>query len=533
MKKLFLLTAAILAAMSIQAALVELDLSKAQSFSTAGSSTLSYDQESGELTVNWTVSTGWEVSGIKIPLRSLTGITSLQFEYQGNGSNTSLLHWFIDEQGSYWWDGTNGWLNLASTEWQPASMTPSAPLWCSPSYEFGHSPILSLVFGANPKDPASGSFKIRNVKLVTTGEGGDPVDPEGQSLPLTFNGEILPINTDFSRTMIGQIGAHIGIPEVSGIACSRVTPGYIWMEGDETDEDTNPFIVATDETGQTLGAKVSFDHVYRWDWEDMCGGVYNGKNYLFIGGFGDNNHTDGNYCIIYFEEPAIDPAHPNVSVAAKRIKFEYPDHQKHNCESMMYDNIEQMLYIVTKVYDDVNTVYKLPFRLDYGDTQQTLTRVCDLGVTSDIGEGEYQGKMHRYKGFHLATAADITPDGKYILIKNQNNYVAIYSWVLLWERVGNESISETLKRQPQVIDCYEVEWQGEAIAWRDNFTFYTTSDADPSDEPPIYKYTRLAGEGFEMVNDGAKKNRIICIDNVLYLQTERGLFTLDGKQVCK
>ena len=167
-------------------------------------------------------------------------------------------------------------------------MAPATPLWCEPKYEYGASPILSLIFGANPENPTSGTFKLRNVKLVTSGEGGDPVDPEGQSLPLTYNGDTLPINTEFTRTLNGVISKNIGIPEVSGIACSRVTPGYIWMQSDETDANTNPFIVAVDETGQQLGAKVTFDHVYRWDWEDMCGGVYNGTNYLFIGGFGDN-----------------------------------------------------------------------------------------------------------------------------------------------------------------------------------------------------------------------------------------------------
>ncbi len=513
MKKLFLLSAAIVAAISLSAAVVDIDLSNAQSFSTAGSSSLNYDAESAELTVNWTVSTEWEVSGIKIPLRSLTGITAIQFEYQGDGSAISFLHWLIDEQGSYWWDGENGWLDLSSTEWQSASMTPGTALWCDPTYEYGHAPILSLIFVANPENPTSGMFKVRNVRIVTSGD--DPiVDPEGQSLPLTYNGEVLPINTEFERTMIGQVGANIAIPEVS-----------------ETDANTNPFIVATDETGSVLGARVSFDHVYRWDWEDMCGGVYNGANYLFIGGFGDNNHTDGEYCIIWFEEPAIDPANPNISVNAHRIKFEYPDHQKHNCESMMYDNVEQMLYIVTKVYDNVNTVYSLPFRLDYGDTQQTLTRVCDLGVTSDIGEGEYSGSMHRYKGFHLATAADISPDGKYILIKNHNNYVAIYSWVLYWERVGNESISETLKnRQPQVIDCYEYEWQGEAIAWKDNNTFYTTSDSDIASEPPIYKYTREGYEGITTLSSPTE-NRLEMHHNILYVRTPNGLFSLTGQKI--
>ena len=532
MKKLFLLAAAFCAALSIHAAVTELDLSKAQSFSTGGSSTLNYDAENDELTVNWTVSTDWEVSGIKIPLRSLTGITALQFEYQGDGSEHTLLHWLIDEQGAYWWDGSNGWIDLQSTEWQSASMAPATPLWCEPKYEYGASPILSLIFGANPENPTSGTFKLRNVKLVTSGEGGDPVNPEGQSLPLTYNGDTLPINTEFTRTLNGVISKNIGIPEVSGIACSRVTPGYIWMQSDETDANTNPFIVAVDETGQQLGAKVTFDHVYRWDWEDMCGGVYNGTNYLFIGGFGDNNHTDGEYCIIWFEEPAINPAQPNVSVQAHRIKFAYPDGQKHNCESMMYDNMEQMLYIVTKVYDNVNQVFSLPFRLDYGDTQQTLTYVCDLGVTSDIGEGEYSGAIHRYKGFHLATAADISPDGKYILIKNHNNYVAIYSWVLYWERVGNESISETLKnRQPQVIDCYEYEWQGEAIAWRDNNTFYTTSDSDTASEPPIYKYTRDGHEGFESIRPETAGTQKMIKDGQLIILKNGKVFNALGSEL--
>ena len=531
MKRLFLLAAAFCAALSIHAAVVKLDLSKAQSFSSSGSATLNFSEADSVLTVNWNVASEWEVTGVTIPLRSLTGIVGLQFDFQGDGSDVDFLHYLTDEQGTNWWDA-DGWYNLSSTEWHPASLVPDTTLWQAKTYEFGTSPILSLRFVANPDTVASGTFKLRNVRLITTGEGGDPVDPEGQSLPLTYNGEILPVNTQFTRTMNGVIKKEIGIPEVSGIACSRVTPGYIWMQSDETDENTNPFIVATDETGSVLGAKVSFNKVYRWDWEDMCGGVYNNTNYLFIGGFGDNNHTDGNYCIIYFEEPAIDPANPNISVTANRIKFEYPDHQKHNCESMMYDNIEQMLYIVTKVYDDVNQVYSLPFRLDYGDTQQTLTYVCDLGVTSDIGEGEYQGKIHRYKGFHLATAADITPDGKYILIKNQNNYVGIYSWILYWERVGNESVAQTLKnRQPQVIDCYEVEWQGEAIAWKDNNTFFTTSDADSKDEPPIYKYTREGYEGFESIRTAVTGTQKMMKDGQLLILKNGKVFNALGAEI--
>ena len=248
----------------------------------------------------------------------------------------------------------------------------------------------------------------------------------------------------------------------------------------------------------------------------MCGGVYNGKDYLFIGGFGDNNHTDGEYCIIYFEEPAIDPANPNVSVTAYRIKFAYPDGQKHNCEALMYDNIEQTLYIITKVYYDVCKVYSLPFRLDYGTEQQTLTYVCDLGLKSDIG---FNDEEQQCLGFHLVTAADISPDGKYILIKNHNNIsgYADYSWILYWERKDNESITETLKRQPQVIDCYEHEWQGEAICWLDDNTFYTTSDSDG--EPPIYKYVRAEQPtAISAIEHCSEAVRLELIGNTLFVR---------------
>ena len=524
MKKVFLLAAAICAAVGINAAVIELDLSKASQYATAGSATLNY--ANGELTVNWTVTEAWEVSGIEIPLKSVKGIVGIQYEYAGDGSEHSFLHYLRDLQGYFWWD-PNGWFNLQSTTWQSASVTPSTALWSTPGYEYGLSPMLALCFVANPETPTSGSFKLRNVKIITSGEGGNDSIPDGQSLPLTYNGEILPINTEFERSMTGTLSESLLLPEISGIACSRVTPGYIWMQGDETDRDTNPFIIATDETGSKLAAKVSFNKVYRWDWEDMCGGVYNDTNYLFIGGFGDNNHTDGEYCIIYFKEPAINPQSPEVSVTASRIKFAYPDGQKHNCEALMYDNIEQKLYIITKVYYDVCQVFSLPFSLNYGETQQTLTYVCDLGVTSDIGMNEMN---QRCRGFHLVTAADITPDGKYILIKNHNNIEAIYSWTLYWERTGNESISETLKRQPQVIDCYQYEWQGEAICWLDNNTFYTTSDSDG--EPPIYKYTRQNSQGFFPVNGSdAKQREMVCIDNVLYVRSAEGLYTLDGRKV--
>ncbi len=339
--------------------------------------------------------------------------------------------------------------------------------------------------------------------------------------PFVYYGDTLVKNTDWVRKQCGTLKTKATMKEVSGIACSRVTPGYIWMQSD----DIESYIIATDEAGQNLYMKVKFDKKIRWDWEDMSGGVYEGKNYLFIGAFGDNNETDGNYNIVYFEEPAIDPSNPLITITPSRIKFVYPDGKKHNAEALMYDNREQMIYVITKVYYNVCQVFSLPFRLDYGEEEQTLTYVRDLGVKSDLGSGAKPDH-----GFHLVTAADISPDGKYVLIKNQNNTTANYSWILLWTREGDESIPQTLERTPEPLACYTYEWQGEAMCWLDSTTFYTTSDEDEGD-PPIYKYTKKS-QGIEPVaSEKMSSNSLVLIDHTLYIRTKEGLYSIDGKKM--
>lgn len=315
---------------------------------------------------------------------------------------------------------------------------------------------------------------------------------------LTYNNKAVTWNTEFSRTMLGYVNQNAVLKEISGIACSRVTPGYLWMQSDNYSKN----IVATNDSATERRVLIAFPNKIRNDWEDMCGGVYNGKNYLFIGAFGDNNASKGNYRIIYFEEPAIPNKKKTINITPDTICFQYPNGTKHNAEAMMYDNQEQMIYIISKVYYDVCQVFRLPMSLNYGTELQTLEYVCDLGRKSDIGIGQVKQEdgsfiNKAYKGFQLVTGADISPDGNYVLIKNHNNTAADqdeeYSWTLMWKRQGNESLSETLKRQPEAIGCYEQEWQGEAICWLDSTTFYTVSDDDG--EPPLYKYTRTMQQG--------------------------------------
>ena len=281
---------------------------------------------------------------------------------------------------------------------------------------------------------------------------------------INYDGTKLTYDETFTRTECGTMQSTV-MPETSGMACSRTTPGYLWAHGDENLGDNRKIVAIQPNGTLAMTVKINSGSSTRDDWEDIATGVYEGQNLVFIGAFGDNDlQYKDNYFIYYFEEPAITSGTKTISVNA--IRFGYPDNNAHNTETLMYDNIEQMIYIVDKVKDGICTLYRLPFRTDYGTDLQQLTKVCALGNGSK---------------FHTVTAGDISPDGRWMAIKSKK-------YVLLWERQGNESLSETAQRRPMQIQAYESETQGESLAWLNASTFYTTSD--DKEDVPIYSYTR-------------------------------------------
>lgn len=298
------------------------------------------------------------------------------------------------------------------------------------------------------------------------------------AVAINYNGTSLVLNEDFTRTECGTAYKNV-LKEVSGMACSRTTAGYLWAHGDEnTDEGKS--IIAIRPTGDLVYTVNISGDPGRDDWEDIATGVYNGKNYVFIGAIGDNDLVyKDSYYIYYFEEPTITSGSTTVKV--NYIRFGYPDSKAHNTETLMYDNIEQVFYIADKVEGAPCSLYRLPFNTNYGTAVQKLELVCALG------DG---------KEFNTLTGGDISPDGKWMAIKDRKT-------ILLWERNGNESIAQTAKRQPVQIAAYEEEKQGESLAWKDSNTFYTTSDQKK--DVPIYQYVR-------MINDSAAEITSIMIN---------------------
>ena len=323
---------------------------------------------------------------------------------------------------------------------------------------------------------------------------------------INYDGTNLSLNNDFTRTECGTMNKNV-MPETSGLACSRTTPGYLWAHGDENTDSNRKIVAVTPEGTLAMIVKINSGSIDRDDWEDIATGVYNGKNYIFIGAFGDNDLAfKDSYYIFYFEEPAITSGTQTVTVNA--IRFGYPDNAAHNTETLMYDNIEQVFYIADKVKDGICTLFSLPFRTDYGSSTQTLTKVTELG----------NGKK-----FNNLTGGDITPDGRWMAIKNKK-------YVLLWERQGTESLGVTAQRTPVQIAAYEEEEQGESLAWLDNTTFYTTSDSKKN--TPIYQYTRPnPSQGLEDVTNKSHKTDKVIKDGQILIRRGAKIYTLTGAEI--
>lgn len=331
--------------------------------------------------------------------------------------------------------------------------------------------------------------------------------------PIIFRGDTLNYNTEFKRVKTGMTPSSM--VEISGLACSHVTPNYIWAQSDD-----NYRVIAMTETGRINFNLTLKNKPNRADWEDMCIGNWHGKSTIFVGAFGDNDlRYNDKYYVFYFDEPAIPEEKKDsvISIDNRYILYGYPDTLPHDAEAMMYDNIDSVLFIIDKSDRGICTVYKLRMDTTYDNTLQRLTEVCKLGQAGD------KPIINRI------TAADMSPDGRWIIIKNYNVYNGT-QYALLWKRNLGESVDAALARQPELIKAYLPEWQGEAVAWMGSTTFYTTSDEDGS--APIYKYTRW--NAVDLMTVKAQNNpdlRKVLSGTQIIIHNKEKQYTLLGQPV--
>lgn len=255
------------------------------------------------------------------------------------------------------------------------------------------------------------------------------------------------------------------IQEASGLAAGITNFGRLWTHNDSGDKAR---VFLMDENGRHV-AEYLLENQNNRDWEDMASGPgpEKGKNYLYVGEFGDNNAKYNEIYIFRFEEPEVPkqgfPEAQTIPASkTEKLTLKYPDGPR-DAECLLLDPLTKDLFIVTKRENQV-LVYKAPFPQIAGKTI-VLEKEAELPFT-------------------WITAGDISADGQEVLLKT-------YDHIYYWKRKPGQSIPELLKTTPKQLP-YKREPQGEAIAWkRDGTGFYTTSEVFMIPSAFVYFYKRL------------------------------------------
>ncbi len=266
-----------------------------------------------------------------------------------------------------------------------------------------------------------------------------------------FNYSVSDVVLDSSFGPFVQIGSleNPALKENSGLAAC--TYRNDWLYGHNDGGDFNRFFVF-DTTGKNI-RHITVPGFSNRDCEDM--GIdhnpIDGKKYMYLADFGDNNAVYPEIYIYRFPEPILTSAAGDTSVPfVEKLTFVYPDGPR-DAETLLVDPWSHHLYIVTK-REAKARVYKAeyPFVVPAGQSKITLQKVAQLPFSGLVG-------------------GDISPDGRQILIKN-------YGQIFIWDRNEGEPITSALSKQPKIVP-YKIETQGEAVCWsNDSRKYYTVGE---------------------------------------------------------
>ena len=259
-----------------------------------------------------------------------------------------------------------------------------------------------------------------------------------------------------------QVGTVTQLAEISGLVSSRSLSDTLWVHNDSRDSAR---FYAMSTAGKLLGT-VTLTGATATDWEDIAiAPKPGGGNYLYLGDIGDNsaNRTAG-ISIYRVTEPLTSA---NAAIAAAnytKVTLQYPDLVPRNAESLLVDPLSGDLFIVTK--GPAARVFSAPATIF--DTPGTIASLTALGGLKVI--------------LNNATAADISPDGLHILIRNA------LTTAYLFERSPGQTVADALKGAPIAVTL-KAETQGESIGWAaDGRGFYTTSELAGTASAPIWYY---------------------------------------------
>jgi hypothetical protein len=230
-------------------------------------------------------------------------------------------------------------------------------------------------------------------------------------------------------------GASVALPEIpeaSGVALSRRTPGLLWTHTDQG----APTLYAIDASGVIKGRVKVTGPASLEDWEDIAAGPCGSESCLYLGDIGDNNARRKHISVYRVREPTPGDA---ATQRADVFQASYPDGPQ-DAEALVVSK-EGRILVVTKGVGKPITVYRFPEPLHVGVSVQ-LEKVGTLAP----------GKTPKDE---RVTGASVSPDGARIALRTHDA-------VLLYD--AREFLRGQLDK-PQRFDVSSLqEPQGEGVA---------------------------------------------------------------------
>lgn len=250
--------------------------------------------------------------------------------------------------------------------------------------------------------------------------------------------------------------ALTGLPEASGVAASRSTPGLLWSHNDSGE----PILFALSTEGAVKG-KIRVTGAQVGDWESVSVGPCPQGNCVYIGDIGDNNAKRPDITIYRVPEPKADA---KATAGAESIRATYPDGSQ-DAEAMLV-LLSGAVFIVTKGEHGPVGLYRVPSQFRNGTSVQ-LERVATVVPAGGNKKGGVANPLK-------VTEASASADGRWVALRT-HNAITFYA------------ASEFIAGRIRAVFKYDVtpvrEPQGEGIALAADGVVWLTSEGGGKKRP--------------------------------------------------
>jgi hypothetical protein len=185
------------------------------------------------------------------------------------------------------------------------------------------------------------------------------------------------------------------LPEASGVAVSRRSPGRLWALNDSGES-----VVAALDSRGSVTARVRVSGVKVDDWEAVAVGACPGGSCVYIGDIGDNAASRKHITVYRVAEPSTEDS----VIVKDMFHATYPD-GAHDAETLLVAP-DGVLFIVTKGERGAVGLYRFPSDLRPGAIHQ-LERVGKARASGKVSESD------------RVTDGAVSPDGTWVVLRTR------------------------------------------------------------------------------------------------------------------